>query len=139
MSLSQRPQQAPSPARPQDLTLTSFLSCLPTAVHSHNLLALLPKQTSHAPLCCPSHDSISAPYLNTSPLEICLCPSPPICSPYRVISHNTSLTMSFCYLISDRSPLPLDQVPQLSQACLSSHFPLRAGHGSLPWHTLSFN
>lgn len=85
MSLGQRPQQAPSPARPQAVTLTSFLSSLPTAVHYHILLALPPKQTSLPPLCSPSHDSISAPYLSTSPLEPCLCASPPICPPHQVI------------------------------------------------------
>lgn len=77
-----RPHHPPDPG---PLSLTSFLSCLPTAIHYHILLALPPKETSHPPHCSPSHDSILALYLSISHLETCLCPSPAICLPQQVI------------------------------------------------------
>lgn len=76
-----RPQHPPDPK----ISLTSFLTYLPTANHYHTPLALPPKQTSHAPHRSPPHGTVLAPYLSSSYLEICLHPSPPVHPPHQSI------------------------------------------------------
>lgn len=79
---SARDPAGPITCQTPDFTLTSFLSCLPTAAHHHTLLALPPKQTSQPPPASHPMAQPRAPDPSISHLESCPCPYPPIHPPH---------------------------------------------------------